>query len=114
MNGEGDKGGEDNKLLLGNKSGLVVVCTVQGELSAHLAKSRLESEGIPAMLQFETYFNLILAIHAPFSIVVPKEYANEARRIIQEREIDLITTISKKRLWLFTILRLLSKVLSSH
>ena len=92
---------------MGNKSGLVVVRTVQGELSAHIAKSRLESEGIPAMLQMETYFNLILAVHSPISIVVPKEYAYEAKKIVQGREFDLITTISKKRLWLFAILRLL-------
>ena len=90
-----------------NKSDLVVIRTVQGDLGAHLVKSRLENEGIPAMLQFETYFNLILAIHAPISIIILKEHAHEARKIVGETEFDLITTIPKKRLWLFAILRLL-------
>ena len=95
-----------------NKSDLVVIHTVQGDLSAHLVKSRLESEGIPAMLQFETYFNLILAIHAPINIIILKEHAHEAKKIIDETKFDLITTISKKRLWLFAILRLLSEFIN--
>jgi hypothetical protein len=94
---------------MGNKSGLVIIRTVQGDLSAHLIKSRLENEGIPAMLQWETYFNLILAIHAPISIIISEEHAHEAKKLVDEIEFDLITTISKKRLWLFAILRLLAE-----
>jgi len=96
---------------MGSELNLVVISTVQGELSAHLVKSRLESEGIPAMLKFETYFNLILAVFNPVSIAVPQKFAEEARKIVERGECDLIMTIPKNRLWTFVVLMLLSRLM---
>ena len=53
---------------------LAVVRTVQGELSGELIRSRLESEGIPCMLRFETYFNMYVGIFTPVSIIVSCKY----------------------------------------
>lgn len=93
-----------------NELDLVAIRTVQGDLSAQLIKSRLESEGIPSILQSQTYWDLILAIHSPVTVVVPRRYASEATRIVEEARIDLITTIPKRNLWLFTIWRLICRL----
>ena len=89
------------------KLDLVTVDTVQGELSAQVIKSRLESEGIPAMLKFETYFNLRVGIFTPFSIAVPRQFADDAKMLIASTGCDLIQTIPRKRLWLFVIFMLI-------
>ena len=40
---------------MGNsESDFVVIDAVQGELTAHVIKSHLESEGIPGLLQYES------------------------------------------------------------
>ena len=57
------------------------------------------------MLRFETYFVLILAVHAPISIVVTKEFADDEKEIIKSTEYDLITTIPQKRLWVDGVIR---------
>ena len=91
------------------KLDLVTIHTVQGELSARVIKSRLESEGIPAMLKFETYFNLNAGVFAPFSIAVPREFVRDAKMVVDEMEYyikkyqaenfvfsDLTAVVSKK------------------
>lgn len=89
-----------------DKYELIVVQAVQGELSAHLLKTRLESVGIPVMLHQNTYLNLYLSAHAPVSVTVPKKYAVAAKKLAGGKEFHLLTTIPKKKLWVFTILYL--------
>ena len=83
---------------------LTLVQAVQGELSAHLLKTRLESEGIPVMLHLNPYFNLYLSAHAPVNVMVPKKYAVAAKKIAGGKEFHLLTTVPKKRLWAFTVM----------
>ena len=93
---------------------MIVIRTVQGELSAHLVKSRLESAGIPALLQFETYLNLSLALHAPISISVPAEFSDDARELVKDASYDLIMTIPKKTFWIYSIIRAFSIILGGR
>ncbi|MBN2074828.1 MAG: DUF2007 domain-containing protein [Dehalococcoidales bacterium] len=88
-----------------------MVQAVQGELSAHLLKTRLESEGIPVMLHQETYFDLYLSAHAPVSVTVPNKYAGAAKKIAGENKFHLLPTMSKRNLWVFTVLYFLFKLL---
>ena len=70
-------------------SDFVEVCTVQGELTAHIIKSHLESEGIPTYLKKES-LGLIYALTADglgqVSIMVPLELAEEAKCIIEPQD----------------------------
>ena len=71
------------------KSDLVVICTVWGELAANVIKSHLESEGIPVLLQYESYgrvTGLTVDGLGEVRILVPEEFAEDARRIIEPRE----------------------------
>ena len=61
----------------------VEVTVVQGELNAEFLKSRLEAEGIPAALRFETYFNLVLGAYNPVAVLVPEQYAKMAQDILR-------------------------------
>jgi uncharacterized repeat protein (TIGR04076 family) len=68
----------------------VVVSTVQGELPASVMKSHLESEGIPVLLQYESaskVFGLTVDGLGEVRVLVPKELAEEAKRIIEPRDI---------------------------
>jgi hypothetical protein len=94
-----------------DKFELTVVQAVQGELSAHLLKTRLESEGIPVMLHQNPYFDLTLSAHAPVSVTVPKKYAAAAKKIVGEDEFHLLPTVPKKNLWVFTVLYFLFKLI---
>ncbi len=65
----------------------VVVHTVQGTLTAEVYKSHLESEGIPVFLRVESagrVFGLSMEISGEVGILVPAEFAEEARQIIQD------------------------------
>ena len=71
--------------------GFEVICVVQGDLQASVIKSHLESEGIPVFLEYESAGKVIgLTIDGlgEVRILVPKKLAEEARRIIEPREID--------------------------
>lgn len=73
-----------------SKSDFVVVCTVQGELIAHIIKSHLESEGIPAYLKKESVglvYGLTVNGLGQVSILVPRELAEDAKRIIEPQDI---------------------------
>ena len=73
------------------KSDWVVVSTVQGEPVASIIKSHLESEGIPAFLQRESagiIYGLTIDGLGQVSIMVPREFAEEAKRIIEPQDID--------------------------
>ena len=71
------------------RSKFVVVHTVQGELVAHAVKAHLESEGIPVLLQYES-LGVVYAVVADglgeVRILVPKEFVEEAKRIIKTNE----------------------------
>lgn len=70
---------------------LVVLCTVEGELRANVMKAHLESEGIPALLEYESagkVFGLTVNGLGEVRILVPKELKGEAKRIIEPRKDD--------------------------
>jgi len=72
-------------------SDLVVLCTVEGELLANVMKVHLESEGIPALLKYESagrVFGLTVNGLGEVRILVPKELEEEAKRIIEPRKDD--------------------------
>jgi len=69
-----------------SKSDLVVIYTVQGEVTANIIKSHLESEGIPVLLKWESVgrvYGLTVDGLGQISILVPQELAEEAKRIIR-------------------------------
>lgn len=73
-----------------SKSDLTVVCTVQSEPNAHIIKTHLESEGIPAHLRWESYgklcaFTAVGLGHV--SILVRQELAEDAKRVIKPQDI---------------------------
>lgn len=72
-----------------SKSDLVVICTVPDEITASIIKSHLESEGIPALLKWESagrVFGLTVSGLGQVSILVPEEFAEESKHIIQTVE----------------------------
>jgi len=69
----------------------VVVHVAQGELEANVMKSHLECEGIPVVLQFESVgrvFGLTVDGLGEIKILVPPELAEEAKKIIEPKEIN--------------------------
>jgi len=73
-----------------DKSKLVVISTVYGELAANVIKSHLESEGIPVLLEYESagkVYGLIVDGLAQVKILVTQELAKAARQIIKPREL---------------------------
>lgn len=76
---------------MAKQSDFVVISTVQGELQASVMKSHLESEGIPVLLEYESaskVFGLTVDGLGEVRILVPRDFAEEAKRIIEPREID--------------------------
>ena len=74
---------------MANKESLIVIHSTPNEFEANVIKSHLESEGIPAMLECDTWgrlYGLTYTIGA-IKILVPKEFAEEARQIIKPRDI---------------------------
>ncbi len=67
------------------KAGFEVISKVHGQATAHILKAHLESEGIPVLLEYESA-SLIYGITAngigEVRILVPAEFADEARRVI--------------------------------
>jgi len=66
-------------------SDLVVVHKVQGELAAHVIKSKLESQGIPVLLKYESagpIYGITLDGLGEVKILVPGEFVEEAKQII--------------------------------
>ena len=76
---------------MAGKSDFVVIKIVQGEMSANIIKSHLESEGIPVYLKYESA-GIIYGITADgigeVRILVPKELVEEAKQIIEPMEIE--------------------------
>ena len=71
---------------MGEEKEFVLVSTVQGELTASVIKSHLESEGIPVHLEYDSaskVFGLTVDGLGEMRILVPREFAEEAKRIIE-------------------------------
>lgn len=65
----------------------VVVYTSQGMLRAQVIKSKLESQGIPAFLKYESLgpvFGVTIDGLGEVKVLVPKEREQEARAAIKE------------------------------
>jgi len=63
------------------------VYTAAGQLEAHIIKGKLESEGIPALLQYESeVFGLTVDGMGEVRILVPEPQAEQAREVIARRE----------------------------
>jgi hypothetical protein len=75
---------------MAGKSQFVVISKVQGRPIADVIKSHLEEEGIPVLLEYESA-SLIYGITVDgigeVRILVPKELEEEARKIIEPRDI---------------------------
>lgn len=72
-------------------SDFIVIKIVQGELRANIIKSHLEAEGIPVYLKYESA-GIIYGITADgigeVKVLVPKENAEDAKKIIEPMEIE--------------------------
>ena len=67
----------------------VVVSRVQGDIIANVLKSHLESEGIPVLLKYEAagkIYGLTVDGIGEVKILVPQEYAEEAKSIIEPKD----------------------------
>jgi hypothetical protein len=63
------------------------VYTAHGQLQAHVIKGKLESEGIPALLQYESQvFAVTVDGLGEVRILVPEQLADRAREIIARTE----------------------------
>jgi hypothetical protein len=74
---------------MADKSELVVISKVQGQATADIIKSHLESEGIPVLLKYESsgaIYGILVDGVGEIRILVPKEFADEARHIIEPQK----------------------------
>ena len=73
------------------KPEFVVIHVAQGELAASIIKSHLESEGIPVLEEYESagrVFGLTVDGLGEVRILVPKELAEKAMKVIEPRAPD--------------------------
>jgi hypothetical protein len=62
---------------------LEVVHRAAGQIEAHIVKGKLESEGIPVLLQYESeIFGLTVDGMGQVRVLVPADQADKAREII--------------------------------
>ena len=76
---------------MAEKSDFIVIKTVQGEPIANIIKAHLESEGIPVFLKYESagiIYGITVDGIGEVKILVPKESAEEAKKIIEPMEIE--------------------------
>ena len=70
-----------------NKPGLATVYTAFGQLKAHVIKTKLESAGIPALLDYESA-GVILGITVDglgeVRVMVPEALAQEAKELLSQ------------------------------
>ncbi len=70
-----------------DKPGLVTVCTASGQLQAQVFKTKLESAGIPVLLDYES-LGVVLGITVDglgeVRVMVPEDLAEEARALLDE------------------------------
>jgi hypothetical protein len=68
------------------REGLTLVYTAQGMLPAQVIKTKLESVGIPALLEYESagpVLGLTVDGLGLVHIFVPSQYAEEAERVLE-------------------------------
>ena len=78
---------------MNKQSDFVVICTVQGEPTANVIKSHLESEGIPVLLKYDSVsvvYGLTVDGLGAVRILVPHTLAEEAKHIIKPRESEQV------------------------
>lgn len=71
---------------MSEKSEFIVISKVQGQEIASIIKSHLESEGIPVLLKYESagiIYGITVDGIGEVKILVPKDLAEEAKKIIQ-------------------------------
>jgi len=64
---------------------LVCVYVAQGQLQAHVIKAHLESEGIPALLRYDSasiVFGIAVDGLGEVKVLVPEALADEARAVL--------------------------------
>lgn len=65
------------------------VYTASGQIQAHVIKGRLESEGIPVLLRYDsgsTVFALTIDGLGEVELLVPRDQAARARKILSQSE----------------------------
>jgi hypothetical protein len=73
---------------MSNEEELVTVYVAR-QIQAHIIKGRLESEGIPALLSYESaglVYGITVDGLGEVKIMVPRRLAQEAREILREPE----------------------------
>ena len=76
---------------MAEKPDFVVIKIVQGEAAANIIKAHLESEGIPVYLKYESagiIYGIIADGIGEVRILVPREFAEEAKQIIKPQETE--------------------------
>lgn len=72
-----------------DSSGLEVVYIASGQLRAEVIRSKLEAAGIPVLLQYES-LGIVMGLTVDglgeVRVLVPAEYADEARALLEESE----------------------------
>lgn len=72
-----------------DKPGLVTVYTASGQLQAHVIRTKLESAGIPVLLDYESA-GVVLGITVDglgeVRVMVPEDLAEEAQALLSEEE----------------------------
>jgi hypothetical protein len=74
---------------MAGKSQFVVISRVQGQAVANIIKAHLESEGIPVLLKYESsgsIYGIMADGVGEVRILVPQEFEDEARQIIQPQD----------------------------
>ena len=70
-----------------NRPGLTTVYTAFGQLEAHVIKTRLESAGIPALLDYESIsviYGITLDGLGEVRVMVPEALAQEAEELLSQ------------------------------
>ena len=74
--------------MVAKRENFVVVHVAQDELEANVVKSHLESEGIPAILHYDTGTISIPSVWTAYGVIrvlVPEELAKKAKCVIKPR-----------------------------
>lgn len=74
-----------------NRPGMTLVCRVSGLMQAEVVKGRLESAGIPVMLDYESagrVFGIIVDGLGEVRVLVPDEHAADARELLTASQDD--------------------------
>lgn len=70
-----------------SETNLVELMAVEGSLEAEIVKSKLESYGIPVLLEYEAagrIFGITLDGLGKVKVMVPRELAEEARKALAD------------------------------